>query len=173
MVLKFLIFNNMVENLYLVFIKNIGISLEGKYKYEFYFSERPEVVWGDYWNVCPASVIPDIKPDINSINRIYELELYDKLNLVTENSCFSMQDCIDNIICLGWFDIDSEYYLPNENTVIKFRFGDHAENVYELLSYIGVILDGNSLIYEKTDDSEEMIDNLIDKLGGENDGLEW
>ena len=166
----------MVENFYLVFIKNIGISLEGKYKYEFYFSDRPEVVWGDYWNVCPASIIPEIKPDINSINRIYECEIDDKLNLAVNNSCFSMQDCIDQIIALGWFDIDSD--ILYENNVMSFKFGEKLNDVKNKLKRLNIYFDDSQIVYEKQDESEEMIDNLIEKLGGQEDNggtddFEW
>ena len=52
-----------MERDYLVFIENVGTNLDDKFVYYFYFSQTPEVVWGDYWNVCPASIIPEIKPD--------------------------------------------------------------------------------------------------------------
>lgn len=161
-----------MENIYLVFIEYIGLTVNEKYIYKFHFSERPEVVWGDYWNVCPSSVIPNIKPDINSINKIYEVELDYRLNLAIHNSCFSMQDCIDQIIALGWFDIDSDIFYEDEINIMKFRFGENFETVEKYLKFINVNMD--NIVYEKSDDSDEMIDKLIDKLGGQNnDELGW
>ena len=160
-------------NEYLVFIEDVGTNLDDKFVYHFYFSERPEVVWGDYWNICPSSIVPHIKPDINSISKIYECEMNHKLNLVTSNSCFSMQDCIDHIIALGWFDLNSGIFFENETNIMSFKFGDDIECTEQKLRYIGTAFDDSKLIWEHQDESEDMIDNLIDKLGGESGGLEW
>ena len=155
---------------FLVFIADVGTNLDEKFVYYFYFSETPEVVWGDYWNVCPASIIPEVKPDLSAISSIYECHFDEPLNLVTKNSCFSMQDCIDQIIALGWFDIDSKMFFENENTITKFRFGEDFEYVERKIKHFNYDL---SLYYEKQDNTDEMIDNLIEKLGGDSDGLEW
>lgn len=151
----------MDKEIYLVFIENVCTNLDEKNVYHFYFSDRPEVVWGEYWNICPVSIVPSIKPDILSISRIYEIETDTVINLVTENSCFSMQDCIDQIIALGWFD------------TFAFRFGENINNVKAILNNIHCSLETFPIVYEKQDESEEMIDNLIEKLGGDGDGLEW
>lgn len=162
-------------NEYLVFIDDVGTNLDDKFVYQFYFSDRPEVVWGDYWNICPSSIVPHIKPDINSISKIYECELNHKLNLVTNNSCFSMQDCIDQIIALGWFDLDSGISFKDEsgNNVMSFKFGEDSSCIEEKMRHIGSEFNNSKVVWEHQDESEDMIDNLIDKLGGEEDGLEW
>lgn len=158
-------------NHHIVFIEDVGTNLDEKFVYQIYFSDRPEVVWGDYWNICPVSIVPVIKPDINSISRIYECEFDNKLNLVTDNSCFSMQDCIDQIIALAWFDINSN--IQYNSSVMSFKFGEHFDVIKDKLNSIGIELDESKMIFERQDESEEMIDNLIDKLGGDSDGLEW
>lgn len=155
---------------FLVFIADVGTNLDDKFVYYFYFSETPEVVWGDYWNVCPASIIPEVKPDLSAISKIYECHFDEPLNLVTKNSCFSMQDCIDQIIALGWFDVNSGMVFDDEKTVTKFRFGEDFEYVERKIKFFNYEI---KLNYEKLDDTDDMIDNLIEKLGGESDGLEW
>ena len=159
-----------MERQYLVFIIDVGTNLDDKYVYHFYFSETPEVVWGDFWNVCPASIIPEVKPDLSAISRIYECYFDEPLNLVTKNSCFSMQDCIDQIIALGWFDINSGLIFDNENRVTSFKCGEDYEYVERRINYFHYSMNLN---YEKIDETDEMIDSLIEKLGGNDDGLEW
>ena len=159
-----------MERDYLVFIVDVGTNLDDKFVYYFYFSQTPEVVWGDYWNVCPASIIPEMKPDWASISKIYECHLDKPLNLVTKNSCFSMQDCIDQIIALGWFDIDSNVIFEDENHIGTFKFGEDYEYIERKIKSIGSSME---LHYEKIDETDDMIDTLIEKLGGESDGLEW
>ena len=161
----------MSTELYLVFIEDVGTNIDEKFVYNFYFSDRPEVVWGDYWNICPSSIVPIIKPDINSISRIYECEIDYKLNLVVDNSCFSMQDCIDQIIALGWFDLNSN--IKNKDIIMSFKFGDSIDVISDKFNMLGVDLNENKIIWEHQDESEEMIDDLIDKLGGKDDGIEW
>lgn len=157
---------DIANKLYLAFIENIGINLNDKYVYHFYFSDVPEVVWGEFWNVCPCSIVPFITPDKATITNIYECELEYEINLVTSNSCFSMQDCIDQIIALGWLDLHENILYDGKS--MSFKFGEHFEDTENKIKQI----DGSfSKIWEKTDDTESMIDNLIDKIGGGND--EW
>ena len=156
----------MDKELYLAFIDNVGTNLDEKYVYHFYFSETPEIVWGEFWNVCPCSIVPTIVPDKATISSIYECEFNTELSLVTNNSCFSMQDCIDQIIALGWFEINDNV-LFNDKTLF-FSFGEHFENVEnKITSANGEMVK----IWEQTDDSDDMIENLIDRMGGRDD--EW
>jgi hypothetical protein len=151
----------MNKELCLVFIDNVGTNLDDKYVYQLYFSETPEVVWGEFWNVCPCSIVPVIHPDLGTISQVYEVELDHEISIVTQNSCFSMQDCIDGIISLGWIDF-SERIMLNDK-LIKFDFGEHFEDTESKVQFLGSKM---KFLWEKQDNSEEDIDNLIDKLGG-------
>lgn len=156
----------MDKELYLVFIDDVGTNLDDKFVYHFYFSETPEVVWGEFWNVCPCCIVPTIAPDIATISCIYEIEMDNELQIVTNNSCFSMQDCIDRIVSLGWFDF-SENVLIN-NRIVKFDFGEHYEEVTAKMNYLCCEM---AKIWEVSDNSEDAINDLIDKIGGSNG--EW
>lgn len=156
----------MENELYLVFIENIGENLNGKYVYHFYFSETPEVVWGEFWNVCPCNIVPNITPDKATITCIYSCEIDFNISNVVNNSCFSMQDCIDGIISLGWIDFDEN--VTYENRLIKFDFGEHFENVESKIKIMNSEFD---LVWEHTDDSEDVINDLIEKIGGSDE--EW
>ena len=151
----------MDKELYLAFIDNVGTNLDEKYVYQFYFSETPEVVWGEFWNVCPCSIVPTIIPDKATISVIYECEFDKELSLAINNSCFSMQDCIDQIIALGWFELN-ENVIYNDKTML-FKFGEYFEDTENKIKYIDSTF---NKIWEQTDDSDDMIDNLIDKIGG-------
>lgn len=156
----------MDNELYLVFIDNVGTNLDDKFVYHFYFSETPEVVWGEFWNICPCSIVPTIIPDKATITKIYEVESDYEISTVVKNSCFSMQDCIDRIISLGWVDFNEKIFIKGK--LIKFDFGEHFIETETKLKFMETSM---SKIWEITDDSEDAINDLIDKIGG-NDN-EW
>lgn len=156
----------MDTELYLVFIDNVGTNLDDKYVYQLHFSETPEVVWGEFWNICPCSIVPTIIPDKATISQIYEVELDYEISTVVNNSCFSMQDCIDRIISLGWIDFTEKINI--EGRLIKFDFGEHFVETENKMKFLDSEM---HLIWEHSDDSEEAINDLINKIGGNND--EW
>ena len=151
----------MDKELYLVFIDNVGTNLDEKYVYQLYFSETPEVVWGEFWNICPCSIVPTIIPDKATITEIYEIELDYEMNTVVNNSCFSMQDCIDRIISLGWIDFSEKIVLNGK--LLKFDFGEHFLETENKVRYLNGTM---NKIWEHVDDSEDAINNLLDKIGG-------
>ena len=156
----------MGSELYLVFIDNVGTNLDDKYVYQLHFSETPEVVWGEFWNICPCSIVPTIIPDKATITQIYEVELDYEISTVVNNSCFSMQDCIDRIISLGWIDFTEKINI--EGRLIKFDFGEHFVETENKMKFLDSEM---RMIWEHSDDSEEVINDLINKIGGNND--EW
>ena len=111
------------NSLHLVYINPIGKNSNDLYEYEFFFSETPDIVWGQDWNiVCPAAcenTLPD--PETYSEVKILKTEI--PLFCVQQNTCFSIQDCIDGIICLGYFQTDKG--------VVKFDFSETIYNVIE------------------------------------------
>ena len=111
------------NNLHLVYINPIGKDSNNLYEYEFFFSETPDIVWGQDWNIaCPAAcenTLPD--PETYSEVKILKTEI--PLFCVQQNTCFSIQDCIDGIICLGYFQTDKG--------VVKFDFSETIYNVIE------------------------------------------
>ena len=111
------------NSLHLVYINPIGKNSNDLYEYEFFFSETPDIVWGQDWNIaCPAAcenTLPD--PETYSEVKILKTEI--PLFCVQQNTCFSIQDCIDGIICLGYFQTDKG--------VVKFDFSETIYNVIE------------------------------------------
>lgn len=123
----------MDENLYLVYVERIGKNLMDWYEYEFIFSETPDIVWGQNWEqMCPC-VCGDLRPDKSTYSIVKRLKTQIPLKCAQENSCFSMQDCIDGVIALSWEDI-SEYEEYPETGRIIFKFGEKYFDVENKLA---------------------------------------
>ena len=97
----------MEDKLYIVFAEKTGKDDDGNYFYRLLFSENPDVVWGDNFNVTPAGIVPTLEPDYSSISKEYSLTVKQNLGTAVESTWFSLQDCIDGIISL-MFDGRSE-----------------------------------------------------------------
>ena len=52
-----------MENLYLIYVKPLGLNSSYLYEYEFFFSETPDTVWGENWNVACPSACGDLTPE--------------------------------------------------------------------------------------------------------------
>ena len=111
------------NNLHLVYINPIGKNSNDLFEYEFFFSETPDIVWGQDWNIaCPAAC-ENTLPDPETYSEVKTLKTEIPLFCVQQNTCFSIQDCIDGIICLGYFQTDKG--------VVKFDFSETIYNVIE------------------------------------------
>ena len=111
------------NSLHLVYINPIGKNSNDLYEYEFFFSETPDIVWGQDWNIaCPAAC-ENTLPDPETYSEVKTLKTEIPLFCVQQNTCFSLQDCIDGIICLGYFQTDKG--------VVKFDFSETIYNVVE------------------------------------------
>lgn len=109
-------------DLKLCFIKNIGIDLNDLYQYEFLFTTRIDEVWGEDFEVMPAGMCNNLIPNQEDYDEIKSTNLPIKLNLIQESCCFSMQDCMDGIISLG-------YGYENDNLIVDFKYGENYEDV--------------------------------------------
>lgn len=109
----------------LIFIKKIDDKL-----YQFDFSNDSDIAWGENWNITPTAIIPNITPESEVISSSYQVELPFDLYLASNNTCFSMQDCIDGIISLGFTSIDIQ------KNMIKFDFGEDLDVFLEKLTKI-------------------------------------
>lgn len=128
------------EELFLVYINEIGDGVDGNYIYEFLFSSTPDVVWGEDWNVKPASICNNLLPEESTYHSVKKVKLRFKLSLAQNNSCFSMQDCINGIIALAWEDIDDlteDDEFPENLLVMHYgdRFDDIEMEIAERGSY--------------------------------------
>lgn len=122
----------MDNNLYLIYINPIGKGSDGLFQYEFFFSENPETVWGEDWNVACPSACGNLLPDSTTYSHIEILKTEIPLFCIQQNSCFSLQDCIDGLVCLGAEDI-SDYENYPEPIRLVFQFEEKYESVKDKL----------------------------------------
>lgn len=112
------------KNLKLVFIAPVVVDEKnGRYSYKLYFSENPDVVWGNYWYYDNPSVVDeeDIFPQPESYSYTEIINADYKLGLAMKNACYPMLYCIYGILALSWIDIDVlEEYPEKGRGVLKF-----------------------------------------------------
>lgn len=150
---------------FLGFVDLIGRTIDGKYIYRFDFTTDTDVLWGEYFNVTPSGIIPDLQPDKNALSRSGKIIFPREMVIAKKNYCFSMQDCIDGIIPLIFSEIDEETLELDEKPFF-IRFGESFNEVKEKLNKVN--LDFFELYeIEKGDDSA--IDALINDLETENE----
>jgi hypothetical protein len=137
----------MENELFLIYVNPIGKDSKGLYQYEFFFSETPETVWGNDWNVACPSACGDTLPEENTYSVIKLLKTEMILFCAQQNSCFSLQDCIDGLICLCAEDISDYESYPE-----PFRLVLHFSETYD--SVISKFNDLN-LNFEGEDNNKE------------------
>jgi hypothetical protein len=145
---------------YLGFVDEIGRTTDGKYVYRFDFTVDKDTIWGEYFNITPSAIIPDLQADINSLTKQAKVIFPREMVIAKKNFCFSMQDCIDGIIPLIFCEIDEETIIIDEKPFF-IRFGETYENVEKILEKAGLSFFDVEIV-EKGDDS--MIDELINSL---------
>ena len=119
-------------NLYLIYINPIGKNSNDLFEYEFFFSETPDIVWGEDWdNPCPAAC-ENTLPDPETYSEVKILKTSIPLSCIQNNVCFSLSNCIDGIICLGYEDI-SEYTEYPEPIRLVFQFAENYDSIIEKL----------------------------------------
>lgn len=120
----------------LVYINQIGLDSSGNYEYEFFFSETPDIVWGEDWNEQCPSACENTLPDESTYSEIKLLRTKIPISCSQNNTCFSLQDMIDGILACGWEDI-SEYDKYPEPYRLVFRFGEDKDKIIDKLSTRG------------------------------------
>ena len=144
-----------MEQEYLAFVDEIGRTIDGKYLYRFDYCKDTEIVWGNYFNITPAIIVPNIQPDNNCLSKTEEVISEKKLELAKTNGCFSMQDCIDGIISLCFSQINDDESIYYNGEPLKFDFGEKLEDVRERLTKCGFTLCG---LKEAEVDDESLVE---------------
>lgn len=124
-----------LKDVFLCFVRLVGEENDGYYRYEFIFTDNPDEVWGENWEYKPASLVNDLMPSDEYITEIHIVKTKIKFDLIQDNSCFSLQDCIDGCVALA-------YYLNEEkleNSII-LMFGDAIEKVEKKLAEKNILL---------------------------------
>lgn len=145
---------------YIGFIDEIGRTTDGRYLYRFDFTIDTETIWGDFFNIAPSAIVPDLQPDRNALSHTGRVVFPRELVIAKRNYCFSMQDCIDGIIPLCFCEIDENTILYDDKPFF-IRFGETMDEVVKKLSSIGLELYGLEEV-EKGDDTA--ITDLINSI---------
>lgn len=109
----------------LCFIRYVGDCQEG-FQYEFFFNEDIDEFWGEHFGEKPASTVNDLNPDQKFSECSERITLPMKLELITDSNCFSYQDSMDGIVCVGWCYHDGSF-------AGKFRYGERMDETYKTI----------------------------------------
>ena len=145
---------------FLGFVDEIGRTTDGKYLYRFDFTYDPESLWGEFFNIPPACIIPNLEPDLNCLSRSAKVVSPVELMTAKNNACFSMQDCIDGIIPLCFSEIDDNT-IEFKDKPLKFRFGEKLETVEMKIEACGL---ENIGFEEIKRNDQELVNDLINNL---------
>ena len=110
----------MHDNYKIIFIKPLNKNIQNQYEYEFLFSDDISMVYGQNWDHIPCSVCGDIPPEEGTYDLVKRVICDIKFDVAQENSSFSMQDCIEDIIALGWENVMEYDDYPDERLVIHY-----------------------------------------------------
>lgn len=123
------------SNLKIIYIQHIGKNSEGYNIYHFLLSENDEDTFMEDWAEKPASNIPNDRliPDESQYEYIKELKTDIILDLMQDNTCFSFQDCRDQIVALAYENLDDAEVYPEPFRVV-IHFGDYIDDVERMLA---------------------------------------
>ena len=124
---------------YLAFVDYIGRTIDGQYIYRFDFTVDADSVWGDFFNVTPAGIVPDLQPDRNSLSKTCKVNFPKEMQTAKKNYCFSMQDCMDGCVALAIENMDSYDNYPEDGRLF-FMFGEALEDVERKLALKNIIM---------------------------------
>lgn len=123
----------------LIYVNELGPNFKGDNVYEFIFSTQ-EDVWGDDWDVEPASGRPT-PPHIQFIEKVGVLKNSGiELNLIQNSDFFSVFDSVEGVIALGWEDSDCEAVTDKKYTRLVFHYGESEKSVADKLYERDIIL---------------------------------
>ena len=77
--------------------------------------------------------------DEQYVTEVHIVKMKIKLELIQNNCCFSVSDCYDGIVALGWEDISSYDEYPEDGRIF-FKFGESLEEVENKLAMKSIIM---------------------------------
>ena len=117
----------------LVYVRPANKYTDGTYEYDFFFSETPDIVWGNDWDIDNPVSCGDIAPDKITYSDIKRVKTYLPFKTIEETSCYSMEYAINGIVALAWIDIENLEEYPQNGRCV-FHFGDNIDKVKSILS---------------------------------------
>jgi len=136
-----------MNELFLIYVNMVGKNYEGKFLYEFIFSDTTKNIDGDEWDTFPASGRPEAPHD-HFIKKVGRLESELKLDVVQNSDTFAVWDAVDGVIALAWENINAYDSYPEKR--LCFKFGDTNKAVEEKLYEKDLILNYNKQNHEQS-----------------------
>lgn len=127
------------EKIYLCFVRLIGEESDGYYRYEFIFTDNVDEVFGENWEYKPCCLVNDLMPSDEYITEIHIVKTKIKFDLVQNNCCFGMQDCLDGIVAIAYEDIDEYDEYPEDRGRLFFMFGESLDKVENKLAKCSIL----------------------------------
>ena len=112
----------------LVYVKPDGINQDGLYEYLLFFSDTPDFVWGQDWDINNPASLGDTTPDPSTYSSIYRLQTTLPFKTIQETTCYSIEYAIYKIIALSWIDIENLDEYPEFGRLV-FYFGDTIDKI--------------------------------------------
>lgn len=128
----------MGEDLFLVYVNEVGKTWEDQYIYEFLFSDTIKDVDGEDWDVYPAAGNPQ-PPRTDLVKKVGKMVSETKLSLIQNSDTFAVWDAIDGVIALAWEDIEEYDEYPEHR--MCFKFGEPIKSVSDKLYEKEIILE--------------------------------
>ena len=129
----------MEDKVSLLFVRLIGEETGGVYRYEFMFTDNPDEAWGENWEYKPCCLVNDLMPSDEYISEVRIVKTKIKFDLIQDNCCFGMQDCLDGIVAVAFENIDDLEEYPDDGRLV-FMFGETYEDVERKLATKGVLM---------------------------------
>ena len=127
------------EKINLCFIRLIGEESDGYYRYEFIFTDNVDEIFGENWEFKPCCLVNDLMPSDEYISEVHIVKTKIKFDLIQDNCCFGMQDCLDGIVAVAFENIDDLEEYPDDGRLV-FMFGETYEDVERKLAMKGVLM---------------------------------
>lgn len=127
------------DDLVLGFVRYIGKEGGGINLYELIFTAAKNDFWGEGFSIMPSSICGYLTPDEKYIHKVVKIKTLKNLVTAQENSCFSMQDCLDGIIALCWEDLVGLSEYPEYRLIL--HFGEPYEAVENKLAQCHILMD--------------------------------
>ena len=135
-----------MEDLFLIYVNMVGKNYEGKFLYEFIFSNTTKNIDGDEWDTFPASGRPEAPHD-QFIKKVGRLESELKLDVIQNSDTFAVWDAVDGVIALAWENINAYDSYPEKR--LCFKFGETIKIVEDKLYEKDLILNYNKQYHEE------------------------
>ena len=128
-----------LKDVFLLFVRLIGEETDGYYRYEFIFTDNPDEAWGDDWEYKPAGLVNSLIPSDEYVTEIHIVKTKIKFDLIQNNMCFSMQDCMDGIVALAYENMDNYENYPDDGRLF-FMFGESLDDVERKLALKNILM---------------------------------